>query len=149
MHFREQAKKIQLLAYRSYDVSLKRSVVKMIGSLDISTLELTVAHGQELSAAEQIEVAEFIKDETERRRVESMRRVTMHAEYFLVDSVKALDAGFNFTLAGVDGKFKEVWTALIALEKVLEAAGHHRPKRAYGRAEVDQQSAILPGFQSV
>lgn len=141
MKFREQGKKIQVIAYVDYNKEKKQSVQKMIATYHPYTFEVS-----------------YVKDEdgTERATPEMKEKLAAHIAE-LKEKQAAKDHAFTFSGALTDLKdcgkeidnpelaatwekkiaslpkenIECIWRALMSLEKHLEAAGHARPKRSY------------------
>lgn len=134
MQFREQTNKIQVLAYRGYNKAKRRAEVKMLGSFDRFTYALSDGLLDALTEDERTELKAKI-DEMKQAAAETSKRYTMSGSVSSLESAaRLLDQGETFA-EGVarlnTDRAARVWAALVALEKELEAAGHHRPKRAY------------------
>lgn len=149
MQFREQTNKIQVLAYRGYDREKKRASVKMLGSFDRYSFALSDGLLDALTDDERVELQAKI-DEMKRAAAAEGRRYTMHGSVSSLESAaRLLDQGETFAddVARLDAdRAARVWSALVALEKELEAAGHHRPRRAYKKRSepAAQENRELP-----
>ena len=158
MQFREQGKKIQLISYRGYINKTQAAElgvpagaqVKFVGSLDKLTLELELATDKatgkpfELTEKEREELDGYLKAQRSERDQKRYKSDLSGAVWSLTQATKALEAGHSFDLTYA--KPEAVWTAMIALEKALAAAGHPRPKRHYKRSKaVDTATQTLPG----
>lgn len=60
MRYQRQGHRIKVLAYRGYDRENRRSIMKMLGSLNAYTLEPSSGTMEKLSDAERKELAEYI-----------------------------------------------------------------------------------------
>ena len=134
MQYREQGKKIQVLAYAGYNKEKKRAEVKMVGSFDRYTFEpsdglmdaLTVEQQKELND----KISEMKKQLADNRKNWAMTRSVDS----LIDASASIDSGETFSeaICRLDAdRAAKVWASMIALEKELTAAGYDKPKRKY------------------
>lgn len=162
MQFREQGKKIQLISYRGYVNKAEAeklgckpgAQVKFIGTIDPLTFIVTMATDKatgkpfELTDKESSEVDAYISQKKAVRLSESYAQTMNVALICMRDSAQALQDGKTFEIRPVYEPEK-LWTAVVALEKALIAAGHPRPKRQYKRKpSVDTATQPLPGMNA-
>lgn len=141
MQFRKVGGKIQVVEYAGYDKEKKRSVVKMVGTLDRYSLRITDELKSKLTAEQEKEIQQYIETETQRKQ-----RETDSAYINICDSQirKMADC---ITVAHTDSDNKEesdrraservivkqkaeaIWEALEQIQKALKKAGHPRPKK--------------------
>lgn len=134
MQFREQAKKIQVLAYRGYNKEKKRADVKMLGSFDKYTFTLSDGLLDSLTDEEKKELTAHI--ETMRQSSEDRSRQYVMSSVIdrLAEADSLLVAGMAFDITHLNSdRSAAVWRSIKALESMMEAAGYPRPKRAYGK----------------
>ena len=134
MQFRQQGRRVQVLAYRGYNKEKKRADVKMLGSFDRYTFEMTDGLLDSLTVEEKEELTSHI-EELRQSADESHRRYVMSS---VVSRLKEADpllvAGMAFEVMHLTAdEAAAVWRSMKALGKMLEAAGHPAPKRAYGK----------------
>lgn len=159
MQFREQGKKIQLISYRGYVNKAEAeklgckpgAQVKFIGTIDPLTFIVTMATDKatgkpfELTDKESSEVDAYISQKKAVRLSESYSQTMNVTLLYMRDSAQALKDGKSFEIRPGSDPDK-LWTAVVALEKALIAAGHPRPKRQYKRKPADTATQTLPGI---
>jgi hypothetical protein len=149
MQFREQANKIQVLAYRGYDKNKRRSIIKMLGSFDRYSFKLSDGLLDNLTDEEKKELAAYIDKMRQTNEERSKQYLMSSVIDALVKADALLIAGMAFDITRLDAdRANSVWRSIKALESMLETAGYPRPKRAYRKKStsvvVDPQQQILP-----
>jgi len=134
MQFREQANKIQVLAYRGYNKEKRRAEVKMLGSFDRYSFKLSDGLMDSLTDEEKKELTAHI----ERLRQSSEERSRQYLMSSVIDKLAEADtllvAGMAFDITRLDvDRAASVWRSIKALEAMMTEAGYPRPKRAYGK----------------
>ncbi len=150
MQFREQANKIQVLAYRGYNKEKRRAEVKMLGSFDRYSFKLSDGLMDSLTDDEKKELTAHI-EQMRQSADESHRQYVMSS---VVSRLKEADpllvAGMAFEVMHLTAdEAAAVWRSMKALGRMLETAGHPAPKRAYGKKKkaapaVDPRQQALP-----
>lgn len=147
MQFKEQANKIQVLAYRGYNREKRRAEVKMLGSIDKFSFELSVGLLENLTVEEKSELTTYV--EALRQSAEKLKQ--QHIISSVVNSMISADpllaAGFVLDVRHLNAdEAAAVWRVLKAASNALEDAGHAAPKRQYKRNAGDsiQSNQELP-----
>ena len=63
MQFKKQGNRVQVLAYRGYDKVKRRAIVKMLGSYDVHSYEMTDGLLDNMTAEEKEELQSYIEKE--------------------------------------------------------------------------------------
>lgn len=145
MQFREQANKIQVLAYRGYNKEKRRAEVKMLGSFDRYSFKLSDGLMDSLTDEEKKELTAHI----ERLRQSSEERSRQYLMSSVIDKLAEADtllvAGMAFDITRLDvDRAASVWRSIKALEAMMTEAGYPRPKRAYGKKKAADSRQALP-----
>lgn len=131
MQFREQGRRIQVLAYRGYNKEKKRAEVKLLGSFDRYGFQLSDGLMDSLSPDEKTELLSHI---------ETMRQSDndSHLQYQL----KSLDthimkicdslSGGKFDSLVTDEYASKVYASIDSLTKLLRKKGFRRPAQQKG-----------------
>ena len=149
MQFREQANKIQVLAYRGYNKEKRRAEVKMLGSFDRYSFKLSDGLLDSLTDEEKKELTAHI--ETMRQSADESHRQYVMSSVIdkLAEADALLVAGMAFDITRLDAdRAAAVWRSIKALESMMTEAGFPRPKRAYGKKKAapatDPRQQALP-----
>lgn len=99
MQYREQGRKVQVLAYRGFDKAKKRPIVKMLGSFDRYGYGLSDGLMDALTVEEQTDLTSYI--ETLRQSDATLRRQYALRSIIqsLIEASASLDAGETLTVA--------------------------------------------------
>ena len=102
MQYREQGRKIQVLAYRGFDKAKKRPIVKMLGSFDRYGYGLSDGLMDALTVEEKTDLTSYI--ETLRQSDASLRRQYALRSIIqsLIEASAAIEAGDVLTVASKD-----------------------------------------------
>ncbi len=138
MQFKRQGRRVQVLAYRGYDKEKRRAIVKMMGSIDVYSYELSGGLVENLTDEERIELQSYI--ETERQAEE--KRIRLCSAKSAASRIKEVAD----TIQGGDFEPSEAWAAdtwaaIEALTKVMRKAGYPKPRKAPQKAA----DAPMPG----
>lgn len=138
MQFKRQGRRVQVLAYRGYDKEKRRAIVKMMGSIDVYSYELSGGLVENLTDEERIELQSYI--ETERQAEE--KRIRLYSAKSAASRIKEVAD----TIQGGDFEPSEAWAAdtwaaIEALTKVMRKAGYPKPRKAPQKAA----DAPMPG----
>lgn len=148
MQFRRQANKIQVLAYRGYDKVKRRAIVRMLGSFDRYTFELSDGLMDNLTDDEKEELTSYIEKLRQSYEERKRREAMSSAVEGMAEAGKLIESGMTFDVSRLDGQQATiVWQAIKALESELTNAGYPRPKRAYRKKAVpdfDPRQEVLP-----
>jgi hypothetical protein len=114
MQFKLVNKRIHILACRGTDPIKKRSIVKMVGSLDE---DLNPSHNliENITEKEEIELMNFIAEESNRREILS----SIHAAKHLPDAIDRAIVGVDQGFAPTPHWRKHLDTAIHALAEKL------------------------------
>lgn len=143
MQFREQANKIQVLAYRGYNKVKRRAEVKMLGSIDRYSFKLSDGLLDKLTDREKEELTAYI----EKLRQSSEERSRQYVMSSVIDRLAEADAllvaGMSFDITRLDAeRAAAVWRSIKALESMMTEAGYPRPKRAYRRKQKQHDESL-------
>ena len=102
MQYREQGRKVQVLAYRGFDKAKKRPIVKMLGSFDRYGYGLSDGLIDALTVEEKTDLTSYI--ETLRQSDASLRRQYALRSIIqsLIEASAAIEAGDVLTVASKD-----------------------------------------------
>jgi hypothetical protein len=102
MQYREQGRKVQVLAYRGFDKAKKRPIVKMLGSFDRYGYGLSDGLMDALTVEEKTDLTSYI--ETLRQSDASLRRQYALRSIIqsLIEASAAIEAGDVLTVASKD-----------------------------------------------
>ncbi len=146
MQFKRQKGRIQILAYRGYDKVKRRSVVRMLGSIDAYTYEPSDGLLDKLSDEERAELQEYI----EKQRQASQNQVRQYTAKSIASRInEAADAIRSGDFEPSDEWAADVWSAVEALTKAVRKSGYPPPKKprkgkAPPKAETAPPSLPLP-----
>lgn len=133
MQYKEQGSKVHVLRYKSYDKVKKRSVVEMIGTIDIATLAPSDGLIGKLSDGEK----EELQAEISRRRQAAEKSNRQYcAETVASRMVLAADCLAAGEYAIPSEQAAAIWTAMAKLGKALRKSGNPKPA-ATKRPKVD------------
>jgi len=134
MQFREQANKIQVLAYRGYNKEKRRAEVKMLGSFDRYSFKLSDGLLDSLTDEEKKELTAHISTMRQSSEDRNRQYVMSSVIYKLAEADALLAAGMVFDTTCLDAdRAAAVWRSIKALETTMETAGYPRPRRAYSK----------------
>lgn len=159
MKFREQGKKVQVLAYTGYDNVKKKSIVQMVATYDPKTLEVsyvTEEDGKErANSVMKNEITEHLESIKRQQIIDEGNAHFKNAVHalkncgHLIEKVSNIsDQFFEAGKKDSEEEIASIWRALQSLEKVLEANGHPRPKRQYKKPadlQIDPRQVDLLG----
>ncbi len=143
MQFREQAHRIQVLAYRGYDKEKKRAIIKLLGSFDRYSFSPSDGLLDNLTAEEKIELEAHI--ETMRQSVEKTNR-QCGARNVASRIVSAADSITREEFDISDEWAADTWAAIDALAKAMRKAGYPKPRKApqsHAGEGVEGQAGLL------
>lgn len=132
MQFRDQANRTQVLAYRGYNKEKKRAEVKLLGSYNRITFELSDELKNNLQSDEMTELQSHIETIRQSRdnSVRQSRARNLHSH--IAEVSDSLSSGEYDSL--ITSEYAtEVYASIDRLTKVLRRKGHRRPKK--GEAE--------------
>lgn len=125
MQFKKVGNNIQVLAYRGYDKEKKRSVIKMIGSIDVLTLNPTDGLIKSTTVDENEELMKYIEQELNVRKFEKRQAAVNTLSAHINNAVHALQ--YN----GIELDDKEaLFQSLDNLKKTLRKCKIKRIKKA-------------------
>ena len=138
MQFKRQGRRVQVLAYRGYDKEKRRAIVKMMGSIDVYSYELSGGLVENLTDEEKTELQSYI--ETERQAAEKRSRVyyAKSAASRIVEVADTIKAG-DFEPS--EAWAADTWAAIEALTKAMRKAGYPKLRKAPQKAA----DAPMPG----
>lgn len=126
MQFKKVGKRIQVLVYRGYDKEKKRSIIKMLGSLDRYTYEPTDGLINSLTEDEKIELQSYIEKERQYGEKILIQYDIDNSVCHIKKITDALKSGdFEFSEEWAD----EMWTALNSLNQAMRKAGFKRSQK--------------------
>jgi len=131
MQFREQARRIQVLAYRGYDKEKKRAIIKLLGSFDRYSFSPSDGLLDNLTAEEKIELEAHI--ETMRQSIEKTSR-QYGARNVASRIASAADSITREEFDISDDWATDTWAAVDALTKAMRKAGYPKPHKAPQKA---------------
>jgi len=144
MQFREQARRIQVLAYRGYDKEKKRAIIKLLGSFDRYSFSPSDGLLDNLTAEEKIELEAHI--ETMRQSVEKTNR-QYKARHVASQIASAADSITREEFDISDGWAADCWAAIDELSRAMRKAGYPKPPRKAPQkaagAGVEGQAGLL------
>jgi hypothetical protein len=131
MQYKRQGRRVQVLAYRGYNREKRRAIVKMMGSYDVYTYELSDGLLENLTDEEKEELKSHI--EKERHEAEKWKRL-----YLTISAASQIQKVAD-TIQGGDFQPSEAWAAdtwaaISALTKVMRKAGYPKPRKAPHKA---------------
>lgn len=139
MQFREQGKKIQCIR-STYDPSSKRSLQKVIATLDRTVDKLVFSQVSDLTDAEQQELTKWFIA----RRIAEAERNDERRVMNAASDLAALGQAVRATGAALtDGEAAATWNALTGVAKALRKAGHPKPKRERPASAMSSQGDLL------
>lgn len=102
MQYREQGRKVQVLAYRGFDKAKRRPIVKMLGSFDRYGYGLSDGLMDALTVEEKTDLTSYI--ETLRQSDASLRRQYALRSIIqsMIEASAAIEAGETLTVASKD-----------------------------------------------
>ena len=127
MQFKEVGNKIQVLSYRGYDKDKKRSIVKMIGSIDKYNFSMTDILKNNMTEEEELELQRYI-EKLERERQKEADSLTIIYAHNTINRIAALIQkadDFELSKAATD----EIWKSIDNLSKSLKKAGFSKPQK--------------------
>lgn len=143
MQFKEVGKKIQVLAYEGYDKEKRRSVIRMKGSIDRYTYELTDGLLESLTDEQKKELQEYIDNKRQKDEKRSMRASALYADSSIervTDAIKAAEDGGYLGELDVEWA-RRTWAALDALGKELKRLGYPKSRTLPKAPEKPQETA--------
>ena len=138
MQFKRQGRRVQVLAYRGYDKEKRRAIVKMMGSIDVYSHELSDGLVENLTDEERIELQSYIETErqAEEKRIRLYSAKSAASRIFEVaDTIQGGDFEPSEAWAA------DTWAAIEALTKAMRKAGYPKPRKAPQKAA----DAPMPG----
>lgn len=133
MQYREQGDRIQVLAYRGYNKEKKRAEVKMLGSYNRYSFKTTDGLLEAMTDDEKKDFTVHIENERLSSEVTSRLynfKQTYSKILYAYDCIK--NHGMTFDASKVTAADAEaIHSAMKAMTKALEDAGHLAPKRPY------------------
>ena len=155
MQFRAAGNKIQLIEYAGYSKEKKRSVVRMLGSIDRYSPRLTDDLKKKLTAEQVEEVQAYIKQEAQRSQI-ATASVRLHvadstlaglADYITLihsDTDDKVEADRRAKeRAELASRAERIWAGIDQLQKALRKAGQGRPKKAPKQVQADPRQRTL------
>lgn len=125
MQFKRGGRRIQVLAYRGYDREKRRAIVKLLGSMDAYTYEMSAALANTLTAEEKSEVQAYIENKRKSEQESHQRYVAQTLAERMNDVAESIDTEM---FKGSDDWAVGVWAALERLKKSLRKAGYAKPQ---------------------
>ena len=132
MQFRDQANRTQVLAYRGYNKEKKRADVKLLGSFDRFSFELSDELKTNLTVDEMTELQSHIETVRQSRN-KSVRRSDILNLHSHIDGVSDSLTDPEFDSLITSEYATQVYASIDRLTKVLRRKGHRRPQK--GAAE--------------
>jgi len=130
MQFRRKKDRLHLLAYRGYSKEKKRSIVKMVGTIDWQTLQVPPKVQEALNETEKAELQVYLDAERKQRRVEAIRQTAQNLPGRLKTLNNALAAYAEALPAACDSNWAvQTWSALREMEDHLRRHGLRKPHR--------------------
>ena len=126
MQFKTVKNKIQVLAYRGYDKAKKRAIVKMLGSFDSITFEMTDGLIESLTQEENNELQSYI----ENKRQSSIKALKQSA-LDCIDSkiIEVSDTVSNEDFLLTEEHAQKIWLSIEKLENSLKKRKFTKPKK--------------------
>ena len=126
MQYKKTGRKVQVHAYRGYDKEKRRAIVKMLGSYDAYTYELSDGLLDNLTAEEREELQSHIEAERQETEKRNRQYSAQWIDRRMCDAADSIEAGeYELTEAQVIA----IWSAMDRLAKVMRKKGHPRPKK--------------------
>jgi len=91
MQFRAQGRRIRILEYQGYDRSRRRSIVRLIGTLDRYHPRITSDLAERLTAEQRAEVEAWIQQRTEDETRRRLEREAAYLDRSIREAVEAID----------------------------------------------------------
>lgn len=126
MQFKRSGRRIQILAYRGYDREKKRAIVKLLGSMDAYTYEMSAGLADVLTVAEKNEVHAYIENKRKSEQEEYQRYVAQSLAERMNDVAASLETE---AFKASEGWAVDAWAAIERLQKSLRKAGYSKPKK--------------------
>lgn len=126
MQFKKVGNRIQVLAYRGYDNEKKRAIVKMLGSLDDSTLQLSEGLVDSMTEDEKSELQSYIEKERQDRKI-SIEKSAINICGSALE--RAADAIAKYNDAIDQNDAEQIYLAMDKMKKALRKAGFKRPEK--------------------
>ena len=123
MQFKEVGNKIQVLSYRGYDKDKKRSIVKMIGSIDKYNFSMTDTLKNNMTEEETLELQNYIEKLEHERKKESDSLTIIYAHSTINRIAALIQNADDLKLAN------EIWNSIDNLSKSLKKAGFSKPQK--------------------
>lgn len=144
MQFKRQGGRIQILAYRGYDKTKRRAIIKMLGSIDAYTYKPSDGLLESLTEKEKEELHAYI----EKARQEADRLSRWHTASTIVSYMNEAADAIKTKVFAPDPAWAEgAWAALGALAKAIRGAGYPRPPRKARKKAAD--ALPLPGQEAL
>lgn len=127
MQFKKIRGRIQVLAYRGYDKEKRRSIIKLVGTMNAYTLEPSSGLLDALTEEEKKELQSYKEEVRQKEKKIYEDSNILHIES-RIDNVSTLlenPEKYPLNQQWGDG----VWQALERLQKALKKAGHPKPKK--------------------
>ena len=129
MQFKQVKNRIQVLAYRGYDKEKRRAIVKMLGSLDVFTLEPSESLLYNLESDEKKELQSYIRDERQKRKAVDKLLVLKGAPATLKELTAHISKAEADSWTPTKKWGADVWEAIDQLSKALRKAGIKKPRK--------------------
>lgn len=126
MQFKEVGKRIQVLAYRGYDKEKKRAVVKLLGSFNKYSYEMSDGLEESLTDAEKEEVQSYIKKIQQSFNEDMLRSLP----FLICSQIEHLSNSLNTKETDISNTQADaIWTRMELMAKALRKAGHKKPAK--------------------
>jgi hypothetical protein len=140
MQFKKQGNRVQVLAYRGYDKVKRRAIVKMLGSYDVHSYEMTDGLLDSLTVDEK----EELQSRIEKERQSDQKAIRQYNLKYIDSRIKEVAD----SISGGEFEINQEWAtsvhdAIDALTKVMRANGYTKQRKKVVKA-VDNQSLSLP-----
>lgn len=128
MQFKKVGGRIQVLAYRGYDKEKRRSIIKLLGTMNAYTFEPSSGLFEALTDEEKKELQAYQEKirQQEKKQYDSSSILYVASHIEKISTLLETPENYPVSEQWGDG----VWFALEKLQKALKKAGHPKPKKA-------------------
>lgn len=140
MQFKEVGKRIQVLAYRGYDKEKKRAVIKLLGSFNKYSYEMSDGLEESLTDAEKEEVQSYIKKIQQSFNDDMLRSLP----FLICSQIEHLSNSLNAKETDISAEqANTLFERIDLLSKALKKAGHKKPAKAVKKPVDAAQGDLL------
>lgn len=140
MQFKENGRRIDILAYSGYDKEKKRSVVKRLGSIDRFTYKpITEGLLECMTVEQKDELQSYIDNKLHE---DKKRRLQSEVNY-LSQSIKNAADGVNNDACITQDQVDAIFDAFDVLKKAMRKQGFTRTRKPKKSTESDNQASMF------